>query len=534
MAVFSVFQVLGPIMIGPSSSHTAGAVRIGWLARQIVGEQPVRVKLGFRKSLMRTYSGHATALGLIAGLLGYREDDTRVRTAKKLASEAGMTVEIAELSGEGHPNEMRCDLTLAGGRKRSVSGVSIGGGSVLVSDIDGIKTQLDGLTGGLLVTHFEPALPAEMCCLAYELGLWVDDAKTSASPTQSAYCTFIPGPDKIEEDVCRLMFERWRPSGISDARWIDAVLPFKNRPHDRLALFSSIQEMDAFCRETNCCIPEAVIRYETRLSGLSEQEVVEKMASVYSAMRNAVAEGLAGGKKMLGGYVASDNGRRVWKRVSSGLWASGSLVGKAVGMALAVSELNACMGRIVAAPTAGSCGVIPGVLCGLQDELALGDEGAISGLLAAAGIGAIMGQTVSFSGSIGGCQSEIGVAAAMASAMAAYLLGGNLHQMANASAIALKSLMGLVCDPVAGPVEIPCIKRNGTGAALALTSAELALAGVMSGVPPDEIFLAMKNVEGLMHEDLRDNTLGGLGSTPTATKIKADWAARCACSRCFS
>jgi L-serine dehydratase len=190
-------------------------------------------------------------------------------------------------------------------------------------------------------------------------------------------------------------------------------------------------------------------------------------------------------------------------------------------------EVNASMGRVCAAPTAGSCGVLPGVLSAVKEKRSLDDEAILNALLVAGVYGALVAFKAPISGALGGCQSEIGVASAMAAAALAHIGGGTAEATAHAMALALKSLLGLVCDPVAGPVEIPCIKRNAVGVANAFTSADMALAGIRSVIPPDEVIDALRNVQQLMPPELRGTTQGSLGVTKTAKRLKEEWLSRC-------
>ena len=190
---------------------------------------------------------------------------------------------------------------------------------------------------------------------------------------------------------------------------------------------------------------------------------------------------------MVGGLVPRDSGKKLMDAVSKGKTAGGAVLGKAVARAIAAMETNACVGCVVAAPTAGSCGVIPGALITAVENAGANEEKAIDALLAAAIMGTLIAMKASLSGSIGGCQAEIGVASAMGASALVQLLGGDSKQVAHGMALALKNILGLICDPVAGPVEIPCIKRNGIGVANAFAAADMALAGLESAIPPDEV-----------------------------------------------
>ena len=198
----------------------------------------------------------------------------------------------------------------------------------------------------------------------------------------------------------------------------------------------------------------------------------------------------------------------------------GDFIGKVMEKALKTSESNACMKRIVAAPTAGSCGVVPAVFLSVQEERGFSEECMVEALYVAAGIGGVIANRACFGGAAGGCPGEFGSAYAMAAGGVTYLLGGGADEIANAAALALKNLLGLACDPVAGLVEVPCVKRNVMGAVNAMTSADMTMAGIFSKIPPDEVIDAMRSIGRSMNEDIRETGKGGLAGTPTGVEIR--------------
>ena len=223
-----------------------------------------------------------------------------------------------------------------------------------------------------------------------------------------------------------------------------------------------------------------------RFSARSPSFTQEKPDSAPSLSSNTARPNPSGpmNSDMLAGLVPGDAGFRLARRVESGQALSGRTIGMAVARALAVMENNGSMRCVVAAPTAGACGVLPGAFLSAAEERGLGDDAIVDGLLVAAAVGVLVAMRAPISGAIGGCQSEIGVASAMTAAGLAQLGGGTPEQVIHAAAIALKNLLGLICDPVAGPVEIPCIKRNAVGVSNAFAAADMALAGIASRIPP--------------------------------------------------
>ena len=300
---------------------------------------------------------------------------------------------------------------------------------------------------------------------------------------------------------------------------------YKRQKADGPALFSTVEGMVRLSGEIG--LLPALENYEAGRSGLSREEAREKLARAWSVMEGSTKAGLSGRNKMVGGFMPGDDGRRLLDALNSGVTLSGPVLPLAVAKAISAMEVNASMGRVCAAPTAGSCGVLPGVLSAMKEQRSLQDDTLVDALLVAGVYGALVAFRAPISGALGGCQSEIGVASAMAAAALAYIGGGSAEATAHAMALALKSLLGLVCDPVAGPVEIPCIKRNAVGVANAFTAADMALAGIRSVIPPDEVIDALVNVQQLLPVELRGSTQGSLGVTKTAIRLKEEWLSRC-------
>lgn len=281
----------------------------------------------------------------------------------------------------------------------------------------------------------------------------------------------------------------------------------------------SIGELIRLTEEHSCSIGQYMLRYEMEQQQVKEGAVLTRMESSWQVMKASIHTGLEHPQPSKGGLIGGQ-GKQLWDYCQGRQLLSGSNVAEAVSYALAVAEVNATMGKIVACPTAGSCGIVPGVFYQLQKSLALTDEQIAYGLLTAAGIGMVIAGKASVSGAVAGCQAECGAAAAMASAAAVELHGGTARQAAEACAMVLKNVMGLVCDPVAGLVEVPCAKRNAMGASLALVTADMALAGITSVIPVDEVIDAMGAVGRALPDTLRETARGGLAVTPTALALQ--------------
>ena len=277
--------------------------------------------------------------------------------------------------------------------------------------------------------------------------------------------------------------------------------------------FSSIAELVSLAETQAIALSEVVWRQECERSGWPPEAVWREMASRLAVMQQAAAEGIGRREKSISGLTGGD----AWRLAAGGFL--GPVVSEAAAKAVAVSEVNAGMGRIVACPTAGSCGIVPGALLAVGSSLGCGEDKLVRALFTAAGIGEVIAANATVAGAVGGCQAECGSAAAMAAA-AVELLGGAPRQSAAAAALALKNLLGLACDPVAGLVEVPCVKRNGFAAVHALLAAQMALAGVTSVIPADEVVAAMRDIGDRMPCSLKETSEAGLAQTPTAVAIQ--------------
>lgn len=282
--------------------------------------------------------------------------------------------------------------------------------------------------------------------------------------------------------------------------------------------YDTLAEVVAAAEAADARLSDVVLAHEAEALEMGTDELFFEMAGRLRVMDECIDPGCAEGLRSPSGLTGGD-AHREREAVRSGRSLVGGVVGGALYRALAVSELNAAMGRIVAAPTAGSCGILPAAVLTMRDELGASERDCVMSLFAAAGVGLVIERNASLAGAEGGCQAETGSAAAMAAAAVVELAGGTPAQAADAVSIAIQSMLGLVCDPVAGLVEVPCVKRNASGVAMALVAAELALAGCGATIPADEAIGAMRRVGRAMPEALRETAEGGLATTPTALRL---------------
>jgi len=513
--VLSIFDILGPIMVGPSSNHTAGAVRIGKIARMIFGEEPVCVNLYFYGSLSETYKGHMTDAAVIAGLLGMEVDDIRIKESLLIANNRHIKIKIyTQLLSDKNPNTIELELK-SNSRSVKINAISIGGGEIVISNIDEFDINLSGNKDMIILILKEKQ--TEIILKIQDM-LGENHISTKFIQGNSRYLICFYLDSIINESILKSIS---KIEGVSQLRLIKSLYSYKLK--DSCPAFKTIKEMLSIAKNNNESLPQVVIDYESKRSGLSKKEIESKIACIWMVMKDEIYQGLEKENHLIGGLMDGKDAKRLYEAIQKGKLIFGKPLSLAVARAIACGEVNASLGRVVAAPTAGAVGVIPSVILTAAEVLGSEKQGIIDALLVAAGIGVVIAYKAPISGAIGGCQSEIGVASAMAAAAIVQLAEGSSEQVTQAMALALKNLFGLVCDTVAGPVEVPCIKRNVVGVVNAFAVADMALAGIKSIIPPDEVIDALRNIQTLMPMELRDTTLGGLGSTETARRLKKEW-----------
>ncbi|MCF6410528.1 L-serine ammonia-lyase, iron-sulfur-dependent, subunit alpha [Pseudalkalibacillus salsuginis] len=285
-------------------------------------------------------------------------------------------------------------------------------------------------------------------------------------------------------------------------------------------MFRNVSELVELSISKNVPISEVMIEQEMEVTGRSKETVMELMEKNLDVMEKAVERGIREGVKSHSGLTGGD-AVLLQKYIESGKSLAGTTVLDAVSKAVATNEVNAAMGTICATPTAGSAGVVPGTLFALRDKLNPTREQMVRYLFTSGAFGFVVANNASISGAAGGCQAEVGSATGMAAAAIVELAGGTPEQSAEAMAIALKNMLGLVCDPVAGLVEVPCVKRNAIGASIAITAADMSLAGITSRIPCDEVIDAMYKIGQTMPTALKETAQGGLAATPTGRELEA-------------
>ncbi len=512
MNVTSIFDILEPVMVGPSSSHTAGAVKIGLLGRAVLGKRPESARITLFSSFAQTGKGHGTDLALLAGLLGISPDDVRLSNSKKIAEREGMKYEFVkgDLNENLHPNTAR--LILSSGKDQiELWASSLGAGRVKLWQINNFQCDLDGTSPALLIWHRDrPGLIGQVASICGELGFNISKFNSARNR---------PGGDALMSAVLDQMPDEnliSRLSQIKDVQSIRTVQPITSpRQQGIFNIPTELYDEDIPAER----FAEKIIHLESEATNIPIEQINARLDYLIEMMRISIAEGCESKKLSVSGLVGLEHSR--WSDYClSNSSMMGEVLSNIVRDALAVAGLNAKMGRIVSAPTAGASGVLPAVLFNVAKHLNCSDEQLRAGLAVAGMIGAMIGKGASLSGAECGCQAECGSASAMAAGCVCFLKNYSSRVILNAAALALKNHLGLTCDPVAGLVEVPCVKRNAFAASSAILSAELSCAGIKSIIPFREVIEAMYQTGKMIAPALRESAQAGLACTTTAKQIK--------------
>lgn len=532
----SIRDVIGPIMIGPSSSHTAGALRIALMTRQMLNARPKTVEFRLYGSFSHTYQGHGTDKALVAGMLGLAPDDERIRDSFGLAHEQGLNFRFTPLPEVEvkHPNTVEILVEDEQESHLCVRGESIGGGAAVISALNGVEVHLTGEHHSIVTEQRDvQGVLAHITARLNAANLNIASVRLFRTKKGQTAYTIIEIDEDIPSCITEEILTNPNIRSVNIIHSDKASADIGRRSEDKreiatwhgktLPLFDEVDFADgntllAYCEKECIPISDAICIRERALlvrDGMRTDSTSEYLDRALEVMRASALEPIKHPRPSMGGLIGgeADKINRLWE---SGIGLRSELITKAAMYAMAVLETNASMGRIVAASTAGSSGVIPGVLFALKDTHDFTHDQLHRALANAAAIGYLITRNATVAGAEGGCQAEVGSASAMAASAACQLLGGSPKQCFSAASIALSGLMGLVCDPIAGLVEAPCQKRNATGAVNALVSAQIALAGCSDLVDFDQTVEAMYRVGRALPFELRESALGGLAATPAA------------------
>jgi len=513
MAFISIFNdVLGPVMRGPSSSHTAGSYRIGRIARSLLGEEPVSAVFSFDQegSYAKTYKQQGADLGFAAGLMGWPITDERFPLTLEEAARAGIRIlfQTLPIPGADHPNTVLIELTGRQGKRIRALAQSVGGGLIVFRQVEGWEVELTGKTHDLLVECEEAASP--------QVEALVKSGKPFESITvkdhrQHRVLVHLQGPVALSEETLRPILSLRGVHRI----WSVPPVFFVQRGEP---LFSSAAEMTARAKSRRTSLGRVALEYESRLLGFSEKESKEEILRRWDIMTAAVERGLD--ERDLRMSLLQPSAGRIFKAEAAGNLALGGAGTRAAARAMAVLHVSNSGGVVCAAPTGASSGVIPGVVATLVETKKLSSEQIARALFAASAVGLVIARRATFAAEVAGCQVEIGAAGAMAAAAAVEAMGGSAELALDAAAVSLQNSMGSVCDLVQGLCEIPCHTRNAVAATGALICADLILGGYVNPIPLDDTVDAVFAVGKMLPRELRCTSLGGLAVTPGAKALR--------------
>tara|TARA_R110000850_G_scaffold55160_1_gene130710 strand:- start:2353 stop:3849 length:1497 start_codon:yes stop_codon:yes gene_type:complete len=462
-------------------------------------------------SLVTTHISQGSDLGLFGGLMGWETDDARLPKFREEIIEAGIRVEIRYLSyGAEHPNTYRLTLRNAESEHK-LTAISTGGGMIEVQEIDGAKVQMAGDYFETLVFVTEGADG-----LAGWLQSDFDFDYVIVAPSDQGVIIEIKSSEPLADD---LLEELRGNATVSLVRVLEPVLPVMAR-RDLQVPYITGAEMDAYrvAHGSNMTLGQLGARYESERGGISEEEVREKMAGLIGIMEQSIRLGLGGTE--YGDRILPSQSPKFDRMMKAGELVPGDVLNRVILYVSAMMEMKSSMGVIVAAPTAGSCGALPGAVLGVADATEKGIDARVEAMLAAGMIGVFIAAHATFAAEEAGCMAECGSGASMGAAAIVSLAGGTYEQQMGAASMALQNSFGLTCDTLANRVEAPCLGRNVTAASNALSSANMALADFQHLVPIDQVVNAMREVGELMPREICCTGLGGLAVTPVSREIE--------------
>jgi len=506
----SIFNdVVGPVMRGPSSSHSAAALRIGRMCRDLMGGEPGKVMVGYdhQDALATTHLSQGSDMGMMGGLLGFEAQDERLSDPEKHLLWAGIEVnfEVIE-SGRDLANLYMVHLQNKKEQIR-VEAISTGGGMVELIKIDNSTVSIRGDYHETLIYSRDESL---LDSFSKDLH-WASEVLVHHDKYPFAEIRSIRPP---EAGWLRAIENH--PS-VHSLRSISPVLPVLSGGTGKVP-FTSCNQMMQHAREGSLEAWQLALEYESARGNISSEQVRVLMEERYLVMRKAVEAGMKGTHYK--DRIFGPQSLSYQKELQQGSLSKDDALHQITLYVSAMMEVKSSMGTIVAAPTAGSCGTFPGAVLGLADSLGKGKEDIVDALLAGSLVGLFISAGATFSAEIGGCQAECGSGSGMAASAIVYLLGGTLEQSMAAASMSLQNSLGMICDPIAARVEAPCLGKNISSAANALTCANLAMSGYDHLIPLDEVIETMDRVGKSIPRELRCTSLGGLAITPSAKNLE--------------
>lgn len=507
MSAASIFNdVIGPVMRGPSSSHSAAACRMGRLIRDLMLDDIISLSVDYdpNGSLVTTHKSQGTDMGLYGGLMGWEADDPRMVDYESHLANAGISVHVNYLSyGATHPNQYRINVSNES-FTHSITAISTGGGMMEITEIDGVQLSICGDYYEMLVYNGKSDIALELPSIDQDIQVFQNEVFTHLRSSHSFPAQLI---DQLSAN-----------DQLQKAAILRPVLPVHSRQNLTVP-FNTCSEMMEIGKGGNLSIWELATQYEADRGGISESEVFQKMAKIQGIMRKGIETGLQG-KEFEDRILPVQSVGFRDKMVDNQLLDAGML-NRIILYTTAMMEAKSSMEVFVAAPTAGSCGALPGAILGVADHMNASEDLVNKALMASGIIGLFIAEHATFAAEVAGCQAETGAGGAMAAAGLVVLMNGTLEQATSAASLALQNSLGIICDPIGNRVEAPCLGKNVMAASNALSCANMALANYKHLIPFDEVVQSMKEVGDMMAHELTCTGLGGLATTPTGQAIKS-------------
>ena len=508
----SIFNdVIGPVMRGPSSSHCAAAVRIGKIIRDLMGGEITDILIQFdpNGSLATTHESQGSDMGLFGGLLGWDATDERLEDSPKAIQEAGINVEMEITSIDAdHPNTYKMRISNLR-ETHTLWAISTGGGIIEVIEIDGFKISMAG-------DYYETLLylKSDQEALESYLKKNISFDEVHILHGDVAQLIEIKSQVFLKQEIISELHTKFDIQSIKE---IEPVLPILSFQGIEVP-FITCEEMFEYNRDKHLDLSELAIHYERSRGAISDEQVMLKMTAIIDIMQAAIDEGLAGTEyaDRILGYQSGN----FQIQMEKGQLIEGGVLNRIILYTTALMESKSAMGLIVAAPTAGACGGLPGACIGAASALNRSKEEMTRAMLAGGIIGIFIAAHATFAAEVGGCQAECGSGSGMAAAALVTLAGGSTQQAVNAASIALQNTLGMICDPVASRVEVPCLGKNVMAASNALACANMALADYDPVIPLDEVIQTMDKVGKMLPSALRCTARGGLSITKTSREIE--------------
>jgi len=544
----SIFNdVIGPVMRGPSSSHCAAALRIGRIARDLMEADLKEIFIQFdpKGSLAHTHRTQGSDMGLFSGFLGWDANDERLQDYDKAIKDSGIKIKI-EIKDFNAPHPNTYKLTLKNSKEtHEMTAISTGGGMIEIIEIDGAAVSITGdyyetliyfqdneeeildyLKKNTTADHIISCKGKNSRFIQIKAQSFLSISCKSMQKKQAFEMT--PPKERhqadreaggvadpfLHQDILAQIQSKFKITAVKELTPVLTILSRKNM----LVPFITCKEMMNYNHDKNLELWELALHYESARGNISPDEVFQKMKNIAGIMKKSILQGIRGTEyedRVLGYQSGSFK-----TKMDNNQLLDGGILNRMILYTTAMMEVKSSMGVIVACPTAGSCAGLPGACLGAADCMGLSADEVTKSLLAAGMVGIFIAAHATFAAEVGGCQAECGAASGMAAAALVTLAKGNTKQAITAASMALQNIFGMVCDPVANRVEVPCLGKNVMAAGNALTCANMALANFDPVIPLDEVIEAMDKVGKSLPYELRCTALGGLSITKTSKKIE--------------